>query len=885
MANTTGGAMHITQYEAKHNLRFRSRQINIINCTFIGNKGNGAATEIIMKQPVAGYIPHVVTHFSVHFESCRFHSNRVPSEKHSSVIELTGTKAIFLSNCNFIDNYGTVFHLESSNLHFFGSIHFENNYAAYGGALKLCDSSFVYLHNQTNVLFINNTAHKGGAIYHDQQKCLDTIPMCFFQLVLYQTIPIEKCSDLIKVKFVNNSALLAGDAIYGGSIDYCHTLVTFSYDENSEFFNSKYIFQTIFDMTEQSGPSSISSDPYGVCFCDLLNGDKMCWQFIADIVTFPGQKFTVSVVTIGQFNGTTVGLIDAKIADSDPTYNELMSVNNFNINVGCVNLTYKVFSNQTEIKINFTTVTSNMNAYFEPIYASLFVCLLSCPFGFTLTKTPPYRCLCDPLLYEYGTSCNIDTQVIHIPAITSLWFGCDSYETDNKSECHLSVTPECLHYCNASDRYVHMLSWVGFDDLCLPGRTGVLCGACKPGLSRVLGSLTKCQRCSNENLLFLIPLFLLSGMLIIILLTALNLTVTEGTINGLVIYANVMYMNQDLFSNGSHTFSKILWIFIAWLNLDIGLEICFYKGMDGYQQIWLQYGFVFYLLALQLIIVLLCRKFVLFTRLFRRSVLKVLATLLFVMYSPLTYTLAYTFCSTYIHVSTPNGTEKRTVWYFDANVSYLGAKHISLFIVGLICCTTMCSFTFFLLLNQCLQRKSNFFCLRWIERLRPFFETYTGPCHDNYRFWPGFLMFVRFCLTIFNVTRTRKFSILVTTTLYVVIMSLSCIFPRGVYKKWPLNVLEFCFIVNLCITSVLLTIYGKEYTDRTVYTSVSIAMLMFLVILTYHVSVRIKSIISGHIKLNSQFSKLTQKIPCMHQIGLCCCQKESGESDEITPLL
>ena len=67
-----------------------------------------------------------------------------------------------------------------------------------------------------------------------------------------------------------------------------------------------------------------------------------------------------------------------------------------------------------------------------------------------------------------------------------------------------------------------------------------------------------------------------------------------GTINGLVFYANVIQASKSIFfphDNGS-SFSSI---FIAWLNLDLGIEACFYDGLDAYAKTWLQFAFPIYL--------------------------------------------------------------------------------------------------------------------------------------------------------------------------------------------------------------------------------------------------------------------------------------------------
>ena len=65
----------------------------------------------------------------------------------------------------------------------------------------------------------------------------------------------------------------------------------------------------------------------------------------------------------------------------------------------------------------------------------------------------------------------------------------------------------------------------------------------------------------------------LSGIGLVIFLFVLKLTVAIGTINGLIFYANVIAVNQSAFFPSEDT--NIHTIFIAWLNLDLGIETCF----------------------------------------------------------------------------------------------------------------------------------------------------------------------------------------------------------------------------------------------------------------------------------------------------------------------
>ena len=76
-------------------------------------------------------------------------------------------------------------------------------------------------------------------------------------------------------------------------------------------------------------------------------------------------------------------------------------------------------------------------------------------------------------------------------------------------------------------------------------RSGVLCGSCQQNLSHVLGT-SNCKECSS-NFLLLIPVFIVAGIALVAFLMLLNLTVSVGTINGLIFYANIVRANHAIF--------------------------------------------------------------------------------------------------------------------------------------------------------------------------------------------------------------------------------------------------------------------------------------------------------------------------------------------------
>ena len=111
---------------------------------------------------------------------------------------------------------------------------------------------------------------------------------------------------------------------------------------------------------------------------------------------------------------------------------------------------------------------------------------------------------------------------------------------------------------------------------------------------------TVMQQCSNANLFIILPAVALSGILLVVLLIFLNLTVVEcdGTINAFILYNIVSINNIVLFpSHNANTATGVAYMFIL-ENVDMGIEICFYNGMDDYAKMWLQLLFSLYLVLI-----------------------------------------------------------------------------------------------------------------------------------------------------------------------------------------------------------------------------------------------------------------------------------------------
>ena len=903
-ATITGGAMYVAYYHINSEVHSGIEgQVTISHCKFTHNIANGAAMEIV--QYSSSY--HHMTHwFQTSLEMCSFEYNFTPLNNDGPVLDFISID-VTMSHCMIIGSNTTAIALRNTYLNLLGDIRFENNSARVGGALKVCEASLLFVHNGTHVRFLNNKAQKGGAVYV-QQSCTDTWPLCFIQVAVSKDIPVVEFIKWMQVEFINNSASIAGDGLYGGDLDMCSTIVPYKMNntqQRSNYLYSKTIFLGgIFKHYQQNGPSWISSNPRGVCFCNESHNNMTLYDLTSStcsntkyIKSYPGETFTISVIPVGQMNGATIGTIDTILdEESESHYLNVSRLNSRqHSHATCVQLSITLNSDRNSALIDFKPVTVEIATKFETETVNLTVQLLRCPLGFQLSTAPPYNCICSPLLsepsmYDPQVTCDITSQTISFQQ-KQLWFGClddDERQFHNASStCTDTVVATCDLYCrsaeNASNTTV-TISVADIDSQCLPGHTGIACGACKPEYSRILGGTTKCRRkCTNKKFPLILIIFIASGFVIVMVIIALNLTITEGTLNGLLVYTNVIqtYFVEPEFSG----FGKICWIFISWINLSLGIRTCFYRGMDAYQQIWILFAQVFYYLFIFILIIFLSRKFMVITRLFGRNIIKVLATLVFLLYSNLQFVTLNTFRYEILSIDTSNGTNyTKLVWYFDGNVPYFGFKHAMLFIVAVICTIAMLIFVFSLFLIQCLQKQSHLWFLRWVDRWRPFYEACNGPCHDNYRFWPGFLLFMRSGLYIVNslipsyIDAMLRIKMLITTAVFIIIMSLSCIFPKGVYKRWPLNILEFSFYLNLCITSAILSLsYDSHLNKAAVYTSVSISALTFFGILVYHLHSQIKG--------TTIYKRIATSLRYWHSRPYCCTRRFKGDDDERDPLL
>jgi len=206
--------------------------VHIQSTTFTGNAAwTGSAVFVTQPKPsslAAGGQQQFIlenTSFRHNFENL---VTNVDFPGHESTVYFMSIQNVTISNCEFIQNNGTALTAEQSNIVFTGDVLFRENWGTFGGALSLF-YSFQFLLPQTNLLFLNNHAERfGGAIYyllHLENYVIGN--NCFMTILAPPSNDHLTPEDSgISVEFINNTAIEAGDAMYGTKVqaDVCTTI-------------------------------------------------------------------------------------------------------------------------------------------------------------------------------------------------------------------------------------------------------------------------------------------------------------------------------------------------------------------------------------------------------------------------------------------------------------------------------------------------------------------------------------------------------------------------------------------------------------------------------------------------------------------------------------
>ena len=842
---TRGGAISINIWHIlcdKYSPRIQTYTVKVINSKLIGNSAQyGAAFYVYSESRDLEYLitrihlsgMHIANNTAlvsiIHISAERhtvlitskttFYNNTITPLKYTgAILYLKKLSYSWIRDTIFSNNIGSCTRLISSNIFLKGNVQFHNN-TAYAGAALLLDCqidslntldsiqpSFLVLLPNTTVTIANNTAlYYGGG--------LAVNPVCN-----YNSSCFFRASSFVNtvVYLYDNKALISANSIYGPPMTHC-------VNQGGQI-GGRAAFTTLFKV--EGGYSSdevVLSAVNSICFC---NDNPFTCNTELEVHIWPGEEFSVLAMTTGELDDNSSNYIRASLIDVDSVDNTSKLGNSKfqeiqELKRSCDKLTYSVVTSTQRVKIKIQ-IDLDLNAF--PSFINIVV--RKCTLGFQLGLHKE-SCVCSEYLVSqlHEITCDIQTGEISVPG--KVWVGIYSDKLAVHKHCPLDYCSPEPHSVNLQRQHLQ----------CTSNRSGVLCGGCQTGLSIGLGTARCLDNCSNYHLFLVFP-FALAGLTFVFILLKCNFTVSVGTINSLIFYANIVHVNRTIFFPQDQLLflTNMLAVFIAWLNLDLGIETCFGRDMTAYVNTWLQFAFPVYIWVLVLVMIYSSRYSVTTSKIIGRNAVSVLATLFLLSYTKLLRTVIAAVSST--SLGDEDG-RSHLLWLMDGNVAYFSAPHAVLFFTALLAVLLyILPLTLLTLMAPCLQARTNHQMMRWVVRIKPLLDTYQGPYKDKYRHWTGVMLLLRLVLfAVFsaNTLGNPNINVFAVST-SVIAVHLYQIYVGRLYKNWVNWFVEGFYSCNLAVFSmaVLFLNASQGSSEALACVMVGSAFFVFCLVVVWH---------------------------------------------------
>ena len=746
----------------------------------------------------------------------------------------------------FSDNSGSVIHAVDSDIHLYGQVLFQKNQAMNGAAIRSTGQGRVYFEKGVVAKFENNIAQQSGGALHLYKETLPSEKECVLQI-----------SDGIDVKFSGNIASSSGNSIYAYPIYSCSVS------------SDKRVLQSI-NWTELLNNScnnsllQVSTKASQLYACN--NSEKRRNRL--HLTSYPGQSYRSYFAAVDEGNYTVWSTLDTRIIiNNTKHYNPVPKlwlqhkvdfVLNENKLSRCTPVDLSILSDSDTRVYDALIVLSLPH---HPGIQTITITILPCPIGFQLNKKKG-ACECSQVLsrifHHSHFKCNIQNSTkgrinfqnntITRPNKGNPWIG--NVTVDNVTTFGGSL--QCpLGYCsfNSKPNVFHINHTKGIDlidssghstPLCLFNREKTLCGRCPPNLSVVLGS-TECRHCHSGYTILTSFLYIVAGPLLVCLLYALRFTLTSGTLNGIIFYAQAanagyidllsLYLQNKVVEWRVARFSIIT---LSFFNLDIGFPLCFYNGMTELWKAGLSLLFPLYLLMIVIVLIILSRFSHRLSNRIAHSSVQVLVTVVHLSFSKLVLKTVAVFQHATIY--TENSAGPFLVWYYDGTIKYSSQPHLILMIItSLITIACVLPYILLLILTKPLRRS-----VLASKYLRPVIEAIHAPYKEGKQHWfVGRLLLLILMYIVYLSywpTQTTKICLILSPLLATFLILQAYVKPFK--SKW-LNILD-CWVMFILLFLFLTTWYYEgqgEFSISSVIIEVSVILFLmtFLVILIYHI--------------------------------------------------
>ena len=378
---------------------------------------------------------------------------------------------------------------------------------------------------------------------------------------------------------------------------------------------------------------------------------------------------------------------------------------------------------------------------------------------------------------------------------------------------------------------------------------------CQQGLALSLGS-NRCVQCSEnwcQDLIGIVIAAIIAGILLVIITLALNMTVAVGTLNGIFFYANIVAANADTYFSLFKS-PDIVTVFISWLNLDIGFDICFSRSAFTEEvhvfKALIRLAFPAYVILLVVIVIVASEYSSKFAKIIGKgNPVSVLATMILLSCVKLLNTIISSLSLLYWQPGyssrnvdiTVVGGGKTVIEEVNNTTGFKILAYFSLMIIMLL--LLLCVVYIILVFSwQWLLRYQDRAIFNWVkyQKLRHFLEPYHAPYNGKYRYWTGLLLFVRaflYTIAVLNFSLDPRVELMSVILIVGVLIFLKGVIAKRVYKNRLIDVMEVAIYFNLVAFSAL-TWYNLDFGGNQVavaYTSVMNTFILLLVVIVFHV--------------------------------------------------
>ena len=805
-------------------------RITIQDCLFENNTGDYGSAVFVTEISYSAFEPGL----RVIFDSITAIGNRriltfsVQSGT-TGVIDINFINVTLNGTNQFCSNKQTAISVYSGILVISGSTNFSKNVGINGGALSLDAESYLVLAgDRADVRFTENTAQmNGGGIYVN----FDTIRTNDYDCFLFiDDVDIfcnvqNKCPDpkgRFSLTFINNTAQF-GAAIYGSSFSRCpwinvnnSGLVYLAL--NGSITNvSNSSLPIIFDPPFTNPGNTINTVAERIKVDYVYNNTIM--NDDNTIHLYPGQNFTLSLGSFDKLNQSVPLTVLSQlqtITENDAAHSQIGGSDRYLLSGGESN-TYTtvpllVFAEQnTSYEMTITSAEEHVETFTARVF------LHFCPGGFNFNNN------------SQGCDCNVtDLEQVECNEDGTLSYRIDFWLGMNKEFGY--IQKQCIFdYCIPG---LSILNLSESDSQCRNNRAGILCGGCAKNYSRKIGT-SSCDQCDSYISLLWILFFAVLGIGLFAYLAVLNVTITDGFINGFIFYSNICNVYLTSFSpslpdDARQVPEKI----IAFLNLDFGIPICFYPGMTELALAGLRFIFPVYLLLL-LLIFFLCAKYISNQKVAnfcqKINVTHIFATLILLSYTSLLQTCFAVLGSTTI--------DNNLRWAVDPNVLYEDPAHVFLAVLSACILVVLIPFPLLLLFPRVVYRTS------YLQNSKPLIDAFIAPLAPGREFWVGVRMIFR--IVFFLIALSSDTAVVVALSVLIAILTVveTNLQP---FNNGTRNFINRMLMMNLTIFSITaihtylesLVTPGKERSFNTI--NLYVFLLMFAILNSHYLLIRFK---------------------------------------------